>query len=302
MAKKKRLGKGLDALLGPDKTAASKTASTGKAGGAGNLRELPLEQLQPGKYQPRTQFAEQPLEELAESIKANGVMQPILVRPIPSRGAKSGVKWEIIAGERRWRASQMAGLTEIPAIIRQTNDDKTLALSLIENIQREDLNPMEEALALTRLVEEFKFTHQQLADAVGRPRASITNTLRLVRLAPPVAELLEQGQIEIGHAKVLLALVPELQTSLAKRVVHAGLNVRQTEALVRQQQTKPKQKAGKSPGKDPDTRRLESNLADTLGQPVQIRHSKAGKGQLIISYNSSAELDGVLEKLGYQGD
>ena len=300
MAKKRRLGKGLDALLGPDKSVGQSPAPEAVAETDG-LRELPLEQLKPGKYQPRTRFDKEPLEELAESIRASGVMQPIVVRPVSKQGSSAAVKWEIIAGERRWRAAQLVGLDKIPAVIRDVGDEQTIAMSLIENLQREDLNPIEEARALERLIEEFEFTHQQIADAVGKSRSAVTNILRLMQLSAPVAELLTQGALEAGHARALLPLESNMQTHLAHKVVAEGLNVRQTEALVRKQGEKPRM-AARKPTQDADTQRLEGNLTRTLGQPVKIQHTKAGKGKMIINYASLDELDGILAKMGYRED
>ena len=283
-AKKRGLGRGLDAML-PKK----EEVAPPKTG----LEEIPIEFIQPGKYQPRTYFAEESIAELSDSIKAQGVIQPIVLRPIGDD------RYEIIAGERRWRAAQLAGIEKIPAVIRTVDDESALAMSLIENIQREDLNPLEEATALQRLIDDFQFTHQEVADAVGKSRSAVTNTLRLTQLAPPVAEMLVAGDLEMGHARALLTLEVNGQVAVAKQVVARGLNVRQTEELVRA--------AGKTtgstvvkPGQDADTRRLEQNLGQTLGQPVQIRHTKKGTGKLVISYSSLDELDGILSKMGYQ--
>ena len=283
-AKKRGLGRGLNAML-PKK----EEVAPPKTG----LDEIPIEFIQPGKYQPRTYFAEESIAELSDSIKAQGVIQPIVLRPIGDD------RYEIIAGERRWRAAQLAGIEKIPAVIRTVDDESALAMSLIENIQREDLNPLEEATALQRLIDDFQFTHQEVANAVGKSRSAVTNTLRLTQLALPVAEMLVAGDLEMGHARALLTLEVNEQVAVAKQVVARGLNVRQTEELVRA--------AGKTtggtvvkPGQDADTRRLEQNLGQTLGQPVQIRHTKKGTGKLVISYSSLDELDGILSKMGYQ--
>jgi ParB family chromosome partitioning protein len=283
-AKKRGLGRGLNAML-PKK----EEVAPPKTG----LDEIPIEFIQPGKYQPRTYFAEESIAELSDSIKAQGVIQPIVLRPIGDD------RYEIIAGERRWRAAQLAGIEKIPAVIRTVDDESALAMSLIENIQREDLNPLEEATALQRLIDDFQFTHQEVADAVGKSRSAVTNTLRLTQLALPVAEMLVAGDLEMGHARALLTLEVNEQVAVAKQVVARGLNVRQTEELVRA--------AGKTAGatgvkqaRDADTRRLEQNLGQTLGQPVQIRHTKKGTGKLVISYSSLDELDGILSKMGYQ--
>lgn len=284
VAKKRGLGRGLEALLPKkEKVAPLKTG----------LEEIPIEFIQPGKYQPRTYFAEDSIAELSDSIKAQGVIQPIVLRPIADD------RYEIIAGERRWRAAQLAGIDKIPAVIRTVDDESALAMSLIENIQREDLNPLEEATALKRLIDDFQFTHQEVADAVGKSRSAVTNTLRLTQLALPVAEMLVAGDLEMGHARALLTLESNEQVKVAKQVIARGLNVRQTEELVRIA-GKIAEGAGEKPGPDPDTRRLEQNLGQTLGQPVQIKHTKRGAGRLVISYNSLDELDGILTKMGYR--
>lgn len=284
VAKKRGLGRGLDALLPKrEKEDSSKTG----------LEEVPIEFIQPGKYQPRTYFAEESITELSDSIKAQGVIQPIVLRLIEDD------RYEIIAGERRWRAAQQAGLEKVPAVIRTVDDESALAMSLIENIQREDLNPLEEAIALQRLIDEFQFTHQEVADAIGKSRSAVTNTLRLTRLAQPVAEMLVAGDLEMGHARALLTLVVTDQVEVAKQVVARGLNVRQTEELVRTAGKTPPRATGKQEP-DADTRRLEQNLGQTLGQPVLIKHTKKGAGKLVISYSSLDELDGILEKMGYQ--
>tara|TARA_B110000285_G_scaffold172630_1_gene193369 strand:+ start:20777 stop:21640 length:864 start_codon:yes stop_codon:yes gene_type:complete len=284
VAKKRGLGRGLEALLPKkEKVAPLKTG----------LEEIPIEFIQPGKYQPRTYFAEDSIAELSDSIKAQGVIQPIVLRPIADD------RYEIIAGERRWRAAQLAGIDKIPAVIRTVDDESALAMSLIENIQREDLNPLEEATALKRLIDDFQFTHQEVADAVGKSRSAVTNTLRLTQLALPVAEMLVAGDLEMGHARALLTLESNEQVKVAKQVIARGLNVRQTEELVRIA-GKIAEGAGEKPGPDADTRRLEQNLGQTLGQPVQIKHTKRGAGRLVISYNSLDELDGILSKMGYR--
>ena len=281
MAVKKRgLGRGLDALLGqatPDKTDGSQDQQ---------LRDLPIDLVQRGKYQPRRDMDPQALEELAQSIKAQGVMQPIVVRPI------AGDRYEIIAGERRWRATQQAGLDSIPAVIRDVPDEAAIAMALIENIQREDLNPIEEAIALQRLQQEFELTQQQVADAVGKSRVTITNLLRLMSLHDEVKLLLERGDIEMGHARALLGLPAEQQIDAARQVVARGLTVRQTEALVRQW-LNPRQDAGNLRS-NPDIDRLQQDLAERIGAEVKIQHGAKGKGRLVISYNSLDELDGVL--------
>lgn len=284
VVKKRGLGRGLDALLPREEK-----PKPDKSG----LDEIPIEWIKPGKYQPRTYFSDDSIAELAASIKAQGIIQPIVVRPA---GENS---FEIIAGERRWRAAQKAGLEKVPAVIRDADDESALAMSLIENIQREDLNPLEEARALQRLVEDFQFTHQEVAEAVGKSRSAVTNMLRLTHLPGPIAEMLVHGDIEMGHARALLTLDQQAQLNVANQIVAGGLNVRQTEELVRNFGKSPK-KNRPAPGSDSDTRRLEERLGQTLGQPVQIRHTSKGTGRLIISYSSLDELDGVLAKIGYE--
>lgn len=297
MAKKRGLGRGLDALLGSHQAARQTEPEPGQVAvdGAlpvdGSLKHIPVEFIQRGKYQPRRDMNQEALEELANSIRAQGVMQPIVVRPIGPD------KYEIIAGERRWRATQLAGLDRVPAVVRDVPDDAAVAMALIENIQREDLNPMEEALALARLQKEFELTHQQIADAVGKSRATVTNLLRLMSLREDVQRLLEHGDLEMGHARALLSLTPEQQASAAHTVVSKALSVRQTEALVRrlleeqQQQPGNGQAAAKA---DPDIRELQESLAEKVGVPVLIQHGAKGKGRLVFSYNSLDELDGIL--------
>ncbi|MDE1464069.1 ParB/RepB/Spo0J family partition protein [Spartinivicinus poritis] len=289
MATKKRgLGRGLDALLG-SATATTVVESSDEQNIPldKQLEELPVEWVQRGRYQPRRDMHPEALEELASSIKAQGVMQPIVVRPIGQN------KYEIIAGERRWRATQLAGLEKIPAVIREVPDEAAIAMALIENIQREDLNPIEEAMALHRLQQEFGLTQQQVADAVGKSRATITNLLRLMTLADDVKTMLEHGDLEMGHARAILTLTKTQQLVAAKTIVAKGLSVRQTEALVRRIQaeaetTKPEQKI------DPDIKQLEEELGEKLGTEVLVQHSAKGKGKLVIKYNNLDELDGVL--------
>lgn len=260
----------------------------------GKLSELPIEFMQRGKYQPRRDMHPEALEELAESIKAQGVMQPIVVRPIGED------KYEIIAGERRWRASQLAGLEKIPCVIREVADEAAIAMALIENIQREDLNPMEEAIALKRLQDEFELTHQEVAQAVGKSRTTVTNLLRLISLTDDVKKMLEHGDLEMGHARSLLSLDPSDQREVARQVVAKGLSVRQTEALVRKIQQgdthseKPAQEANS------DIKKLETGLSEKVGVPVHINHGAKGKGKLTFSYNNLDELDGILAHLGYE--
>ena len=286
MATKKRgLGRGLDALLGGANVSVMQEQAV--QADARELQHLPLDLIQRGKYQPRRDIDPVTLEELAQSIKAQGVMQPIVVRPI------GGGRYEIIAGERRWRASQQAGLEKIPAMVRDIPDEAAIAMALIENIQREDLNPIEEAMALQRLQQEFQLTQQQVADAVGKSRVTVSNLLRLIALPDEIKTLLSHGDLEMGHARALLGLPLEQQVESARHVVARGLTVRQTEALVRQW-LNDKQVAKAEPKGDPDIQRLEQRLAERLGSPVQIRHGQKGKGQLVIRYNSLDELQGVL--------
>ena len=299
-AKKRGLGRGLDALLGgagnskptavePTTEAAVESTTTASDG---DLRTLPVDIIQRGKYQPRRDIQPEALEELAESIKAQGVMQPIVVRPI------SADKYEIIAGERRWRATQLAGLDSIPALVRPVSDEAAIAMALIENIQREDLNAMEEALALSRLQQEFDLTHQEVADAVGKSRTTVSNLLRLMTLREDVQRMLEHGDLELGHAKALLGLPAEIQSQAASSVVSKGLSVRQTEALVRSKLAEldsPKTK--NKPAMDPDIRKLQDQLSEKVGVPVTIDHSVKGKGKLVLKYNSLNELDGILSHI-----
>ena len=285
MAVKKRgLGRGLDELLG------SATANTlqeqAAQADASELQHLSLDSVQRGKYQPRGDMDQASLEELAQSIKAQGVMQPIVVRLV----AKN--TYEIIAGERRWRASKLAGLKTIPALVRDVSDEAAIAMALIENIQREDLNPIEEAVALQRLQKEFELTQQEVANAVGKSRASVANLLRLTGLPDEVKTLLAHGDLEMGHARAILGLPAEHQVEAARHVVAKALTVRQTEALVRNMQEDKPAKEKAAP--DPDVKRLELKLAERLGTQVQIKQGQKGKGQLVISYGTLEELQGVL--------
>lgn len=285
MSKKNRgLGKGIAALM-KDSSPAADVASAMSENG--DLKHLAIDLIQRGQYQPRKDMRQDALEELAASIRAQGVMQPIVVRPT---GTGS---YEIIAGERRWRASQLAGLHQIPAVIREVSDEDTLAMALIENIQRENLNPMEEAMAMQRLMKEFELTQQALADAVGKNRATVANLLRLNGLTQEVKTLLEHGDIEMGHARALLALETDQQIQVARQVVNKGLTVRQTEALVRQAQ-QPVSEKKPAPEADANISSLEEMLAKRLGAQVGIQHGPKGKGKLVIQYNSLDELDGIL--------
>ena len=285
MAVKKRgLGRGLDALLGG--TNVNTLEEQALQADKSELQYLPLDLIQRGKYQPRRDMDPSALEELAQSIKAQGVMQPIVVRPI------DGGRFEIIAGERRWRASQLAGLDKLPAMVREVPDEAAIAMALIENIQREDLNPIEEAVALQRLQKEFELTQQEVANAVGKSRASVANLLRLTGLPDEVKTLLAHGDLEMGHARAILGLPAEHQVEAARHVVAKALTVRQTEALVRNMQEDKPAKEKAAP--DPDVKRLELKLAERLGTQVQIKQGQKGKGQLVISYGTLEELQGVL--------
>ena len=259
------------------------------------MANLPVDLLQRGKYQPRIDMRTETLTELAESIKSQGLVQPILVRPLPRPSPTESQRYEIIAGERRWRAAQMAGLSEIPAVIRDVPDEAAVAMALIENIQREDLNPLEEARALLRLVEEFGLTHQAAADAVGRSRAAVSNLLRLMELADEVKQLLEDRRLEMGHGRALLGLTQRRQQiEVAGLVAKKSLSVRETEALVRRLTAPAGEEKADNQGKDPDIRRLELELAEKLGAKVLFQHASSGKGKLIVSYNSLDELEGIL--------
>ena len=287
MAAKRRGGLGardLDVLLG--------TPEDDSAAPDGELQQLRLDRIQPGKFQPRQAMDPERLAELAASIKAQGVIQPIVVRPI------GGARFEIIAGERRWRAAQQAGLGEIPALVREVPDQAVVAMALIENIQREELTPLEEAQALHRLIAEFKYTHQQTADALGRSRASVSNLLRLLDLPPAIKELLEQHRLEMGHARALLTLDPALALKLAKQAAEHGWSVRELEAAARRAQTAPKGKAGKIASKrDANVESLERELAEKLATKVSIQQGRGGRGKLVITYHSLDELDGILERI-----
>ena len=282
MIKMKGLGRGLDALLsGSDRPQGDEQ------------RNLPVERLRPGKYQPRTHMEEGALMELAASIKAQGVMQPILVRAVDKTpGAE---RYEIVAGERRWRAAQLAGLSEVPVLIRQIPDEQALAMALIENIQRENLNPLEEAQGLQRLIDEFGLTHQQAADAVGRSRPAASNLLRLLQLTVPVQDMLMTGQLDMGHARALLPIATGQQLGLAQRVVQKGLSVRETERLVQQLLNPPK--AAPEKNIDRDLLRLQEELSDGLGANVEIRSNKKGAGKLSIEFKGLDELDGLIFRL-----
>ena len=296
--RKKRLGRGLDALLTKPAETAGAPASAAAPGRGDALRTIPVDLLQRGQYQPRVDIRQESLEDLAKSIRAQGVVQPIVVRPIGDGGPNQ--RYEIVAGERRWRAAQMAGLQDIPAVIRDVADEDAIAMALIENIQREDLNPLEESRALDRLIREFELTHQEAADAVGRSRAAVSNLLRLQDLSPKVKPLLEGRELDMGHARALLAIEdPVQQYDAARQVVKSGLSVRATERLVKTMlDPKPRAKpAAAGASGDADIRRLEMDVAERLGARVRLEHSAKGMGRLVISYNSLDELDGILNHI-----
>ena len=295
MATKKRgLGRGLSSLISPTPVpVAAAQAEPAIAGDAsGNvLRYLSLDALQPGQYQPRRDMGAEALEELAASIRSQGIIEPIVVRPLTSN------RFEIIAGERRWRAAALAELTEVPVMVRAATDEEAIALALIENIQREDLNPIEEAVALQRLQQEFDLTQQQVADMVGKKRATVTNLMRLLKLAPGARQRLETGDLEMGHARALLAVPEPLQEQLAQEVVEHQWSVRQTEQRVRQCLAEPAVNKAPTARPDPNIRLLEETLGQQIGAPVSIQHKASGKGSLVIRYGSLDELDGILKHI-----
>jgi ParB family transcriptional regulator, chromosome partitioning protein len=293
--KKPHLGRGL-AELSPLLARRAGNADPETPAPGERVASLGVDLLQRGKYQPRMDMRPETLSGLADSIKAQGLVQPILVRPLPERQPGESQRYEIIAGERRWRAAQMAGLHEIPAVIREVPDEAAVAMALIENIQREDLNPLEEARALARLIDEFGLTHQAAAEAVGRSRAAVSNLLRLMELADEVKQLLEQRSIEMGHARALLSLANRRQqVEVAALVAKKALSVRETEALVRRlSSAPPAAEATPAESRDPDIHRLELELADKLGARVMFQHSASGKGKLVVTYNSLDELEGIL--------
>jgi ParB family chromosome partitioning protein len=292
-AKKRGLGRGLDALLGATREAPEAADETTANGNpvVGQVSTLPVENISRGRYQPRREFDQDKLQELADSIAAQGVLQPIVVRPVEDG------RYEIVAGERRWRATQLAGLGDIPVVVREVDEQTAMAIGLIENIQRDDLNPLEEATALYRLLDEFELTHQDVARAVGKSRTTVTNMLRLLDLTPRVKEYVDARQLEMGHARALLGLKDERQTEAARQVVSRNLSVRDTEKLVRRlQQEENGVSSGKVPDReaDPDVRRLIDDLSERLGARVNIQQGSKGKGKLVIAYNSLDELDGIL--------
>jgi len=288
--KRKSLGRGLDALLGQPGEIETKNQKQG-------LTEIPIEQIGPGPFQPRKQIDESQLNELAQSIKAQGVIQPIVVRERAIADSHTGVRFEIIAGERRWRATQIAGLENIPAVVRTIADSEAVAVALIENIQRENLNPLEEANAFQRLIIEYEMSHQEVANSVGRARASITNALRLLDLPSSVQELVNKKMLTMGHARALLSIQDRgMQLEVANLIVEKGLSVREAEGLVRKIVDKKKPKQQKT-AIDPDIQRLEKDLTNRLGAKVSIKHKKSGGGTLSIKYSSSDELEGILSKI-----
>ena len=282
--KKKRLGRGLGSLIG------NLDDLTAEAGGdkLTGLTEIDIDRVQRGKFQPRQVFDQESLQELADSIRVQGIVQPIVVR-------SEGSHFELVAGERRWRAAQLAGLQKVPAVIRELDAKSAAAVGLIENIQREDLNPIEQAQAFSRLIEEFDLTHQQVADSVGRSRAAVSNLLRLLDLAEPVKQQVNKGLLDMGHARALLALIRHDQIEIARLVVNRGLSVRETELLVKRTLAAANNVKVKPKAPDPDIKRLESRISEKLGANVKIKPGKKGSGQLVISFHSAAELDGILE-------
>ncbi len=301
VVKRTGLGRGLEALLGPSAAASSGGAATApgtpRAAASEGLQTLAIDLLVRGAYQPRHDMHPETLEDLAQSIRAQGVIQPIIVRPLLERDPGGAPRYEIVAGERRWRAAQMAGLQSVPVVIREIPDSSAIAMALIENIQREDLNPLEEAMAIRRLIDEFGLTHEDAADAIGRSRAAVSNLLRLMQLGEVAQDLLQKRAIEMGHARALLGLTDlRMQAEVARLVSSKGLSVRETERLIKRMlegPSKPRDDTA-SRSTDPDVRRLENELADKLGALVSIQHGRGGKGKLVVAYNSIDELEGIL--------
>lgn len=308
-AKKRGLGRGLDALLNasapvldePAAVPVEGTESSAKSrfdSAADGLIRIPIEFVHRSRYQPRRVFDEDALQDLANSISAQGIMQPLVVRRKPGEEQA----YELIAGERRWRASQLAGLSEVPCILKQASDQAVLAMALIENIQREDLNPIEEAMALSRLQQEFSLTHEEVAGVVGKSRATVSNLLRLLNLVPTAREMLEERKIEMGHARAILGLAQDQQSAVADEIHRRGLSVREAEALVRKMLAgngKPASKKASSPRQvDPDVARLQEQLSENLGAPVHIESGKGKSGRVVIRYSSNDELDGILNRMG----
>lgn len=289
MVKKRGLGRGLDALLAGGSMAEESRVEVPSVTDSDGLQTLPVDKIQRGIYQPRRDMDQTALEELASSIRVQGVIQPIVVRPVDMG------RYEIIAGERRWRAAQLAGLNEIPASIREVPDEAAIAMALIENIQREDLNAMEEAMALQRLMDEFELTQAKVAEAVGKSRSTVANLLRLMKLTPEAKRMLEYGDLEMGHARALLSLDGDKQVSAAKEVVARGLSVRQAEELVKNFNSSPKKQS--KPAVDPGVEQLQQRWNDTLGMRVKINHSDNGEGKLTISYRSLSDIESILSKI-----
>ncbi|WP_425319562.1 ParB/RepB/Spo0J family partition protein [Candidatus Coxiella mudrowiae] len=288
MTQKRGLGRALSEL-GLNELLTDINYSSASFSQNSELKKLSIEKVQPGRYQPRRHINKEALKELASSIRSQGIIQPIVVRSL-------GTHYEIIAGERRWRAAQLVGLKEIPVVIRSISDQAAIAISLIENIQRQNLNVIEEGVALQRLLNEFSMTHQEVAEAVGKSRASVTNLLRLLKLNSDVRQLLEEGHLNMGHARALLAVEGVRQSNIAKDIVNKGLSVRETEKLIRQLQENGKSQILRT-FSDPDVARLQKDLSDKLGATVAIWHNPKGKGKLIIHYNSTDELEGILERI-----
>ena len=294
MAQKKNpLGRNLSSMLSKTALQHAVENAASESSGRDTLRSLPLDIISPGPFQPRSIFDTDRLEELAESIRHQGVIQPVVVR---TRGDNN---YELIAGERRWRAAQIAGIKKIPAIVRDVPDEIAIAMALVENIQREDLNPIEEATALRRLVDEFQMTHQEAGDAVGRSRSAVSNLLRLLELSKEVRELVDARHLEMGHARALLTLEPSLQAQAAREVVSKQLSVRETEKLVRRLKNPPVRKIQEL---DPDTLRLQDKLSEVLCARVKLSHNAQGKGKMVVSFNSADELEGILEQMGLNTD
>jgi ParB family chromosome partitioning protein len=292
-SKKNPLGRNLSSMLSKSALQHAVENVSTESGEGDSLKSLPLDLISPGPFQPRSIFDTERLQELAESIRHQGVIQPVVVR------VQGRDKYELIAGERRWRAAQLAGIEKIPAIVRKVPDEIAIAMALVENIQRENLNPIEEATALRRLVDEFQMTHQEAGEAVGRSRSAVSNLLRLLELSGEVRELVDARHLEMGHARALLTLDESMQAQAAREVVNKGLSVRETEQLVRRMKNPP---VRKTPVLDPDVQQLQERLAEKLCARVKLTHNAKGKGKLVIAYNSADELDGILEHMGLETD
>jgi ParB family chromosome partitioning protein len=294
--KRTGLGRGLDALLGDPMVTANATDTESSSDSGNELRLISVDLMHRGTYQPRQDMHQDSLDDLADSIRAQGVIQPIIVRTLPTLDPSGAQRYEIVAGERRWRAAQIAGLEKVPAVVRNLPDSAAIAVALIENIQREDLNPLEEAQALRRLIDEFDLTHQDVADAIGRSRTAVSNILRLLDLGDQAKKLLQDGDLEMGHARALLGISDSrMQAEVAALVVKKGLSVRETERLIKRVMSGPEKPGAKhSAALDPDIRRLQDDLAERLGARVSIQHGSKGHGKLVVTYNSLDELDGIL--------